>query len=272
MRDCIQSFDGEQETEPSAATVALESNGVAAMGAGETAGDGEAEAGSARGSGRTAGELYKQRLDILFREAWAAVEDREFETSVNEGSSQDDFCAGRRVHGGIYEKIRKSLLDEGLIEPDHGQIWRDLTRDAMAGEHITSKFKRSGAEFGYVAPIQPGPDCAGLEARHVQEVVNDPIESGQGGSKLDESSGAIRRIALKAVGHSLESREGSFQLMRYGVEQGLAKPFRLGDEACLVFLITEALAIEHDSDLREEGIEQVALGRGKGRVFAKTEA
>ncbi len=127
-------------------------------------------------------------------------------------------------------------------------------------------------------PVLADADAAGLEARHVEEIVNQAIQAI--GLLLDHLGqlaprGRVepRLLLDQRAGRAGDRRQRRAQVVGDRAEQGAPEPLRLGPEAGLLGFVHQRHALDGEGRLRGEGLEEVELlGCGRGLVRRRLDA
>ncbi len=195
--------------------------------------------------------------------------------AVAGGDHEFDRGASRGVGGGVGEEVYDGLLEEDEVGADEWEGGFDGDVERVVAELVLGGFDGDVADIGEVAPVEGGPDVAGLEAGDVEEVSDETVEAG--GSNEDfvgESRGVGGEVLERAEAGrgGGDGGEWGAELVGDGVEEALAEAFGFGEQAGVLFGVAELLAIEDEGDLADEGFEEGTLGQGQGRAMAGAES
>ncbi len=112
-------------------------------------------------------------------------------------------------------------------------------------------------------------EVAGLDARHVQQVPEEPVQPValfvDGGPELVPRLRAETVLADEAAGGAVDHRQRRAQVVGHGAEQRAAQPFTLDLHLRPLRLDGQQGALERDRDLAHQRVEKVAGLGGEGR-------
>ena len=169
---------------------------------------------------------------------------------------------------GVEQQVGDDLLHQRGVGAEERQVGGQGRLERVVREGLAHAVERGVEEVVGVAPVEPGPERAGLEARLVEEIVDEAVEPAGGGADLAGEGGARRLVGGGEVFHGgVEHGERRLQLVRHAVEQRAVQFLRLGQEFFPLARGAELLALDDEGELRGEALRQVALGerqRGLG--------
>ena len=146
----------------------------------------------------------------------------------------------------------------------------------MSGEHRRGPLQGRADHLAHVHRLAVEHDPARLQARHVEEVGDEPREAL--GLVLDRARKFVARRGVVEIGvlpqgrdRPGDGRERGLEVVRERGEQGGAQPLRLHGETRLVPLGGEANPFDRDGGLVEEGVEKASLlgGQRNARPIAQ---
>src|SRR5947208_2332336 len=139
--------------------------------------DREAEAGAPAASRLAAVELLEDSLLPAVGQARTMVGDLNGHLAVGRGRDDPDRAVGRGVLDGVVEQVDQHLLDEHVVHGDERQIGRDAHNDAVAVEALGELPERGPDHLLKGVPVTVQAQGARLEPRHLQQVLDEPVEA-----------------------------------------------------------------------------------------------
>jgi hypothetical protein len=235
----------------------------------EAADDRETEAEAAGAGGVAALKFLKETLTHRGREAGAAVGDGEenADAGVVDAGGEENRRGGGRMVRGVEEEVGDDLLHERGVGAEEREVVGNGDLERMGDERITDAVEGGVDEIVGIAPIEAGLECAGFEARLVEEIIDEPIEAAGGGGDF-RGEGEARGFVGggEAFSGSAEDGEGSFQLVGNAIEERAVEFLGFGEEFFAVAGGAEVFALDDEGELRGEAFGEVALGEREGGV------
>ena len=132
----------------------------------------------------------------------------------------------------------------------------------MAGQRATQTVPGGGDHIPQIVPVGIGFQMARFQPGEVEQVLHQPVQAASGFLQFIGQGllgGAERSGIVQAAGGGIDGGERGTQFVGDGVEQRLAEAFGLGDQFGLQLRVAQALTIQHQGDLADEGIQQIPL-------------
>src|SRR4030095_1496493 len=122
----------------------------------------------------------------------------------------------------VEQEIAERLLQQSLVDLHDWKILIGFDRDGIVADSVCGEIDRSLTEFSRVTPVQLGMDYAGLDAGHVQQVVNHAMEASQ--RLLDLAKRRLAPLVIadlfcQSVEARMHRRKRCLQLVRNALEQ-----------------------------------------------------
>ena len=182
-----------------------------------------------------------------------------------------------RVAGGVLEQVDQHLLQQDEVRPQQRQIGREVGRDLMAGQQSAGATQGRAHDVGDVDRLPLRPQRTGLQPGHVEQVVDEagqPLGLLLGGRQQLVAPGRVVGGAVAAQGRdgTEDGRQGRPQIVADGGQQGGPQALGLGQELGRIDVAGELDAVDGESGLIQERVEQAAFRRRQerpGQVLAE---
>ena len=88
------------------------------------------------------------------------------------GALAGDFRAGRAVRRSIQQKIAETLFEQRLIDANQRQVGVELDRNGVFADAVGHKIDRRLNQLRDIAPIEIGMNHTGVDAGHIEQIVD----------------------------------------------------------------------------------------------------
>src|SRR6267378_5871382 len=253
---------GQGEPEDGAAVAAVLAPDASAVGLDDGAADREPEPGAAARA--HAVELLEDLALLAGRQPRPAVGDVHDDlVALATGLHVDRLAAGRVLRR-VLEQVDEHLLHQQAVDVHGWQVLGQPRGDLAVAQRLGQPGERDADQLFDGDPLAPELEAAGLQARDVEQVVDEAIEPlGLVADRLEQLAlrdGVQTPLPLqRGAGGAGDRGERRAQVVGDRAQQRIAHALGLRAHLRRLRLVGQQRAVDRDGDLAHERLEQVLL-------------
>ena len=172
-----------------------------------------------------------------------------------------DRRARRRVLGGVLQQVGERRGGQPRIEP-HRHVRIDLRPQLVPAQRVLDLVARRGDDLGRMRPPRFGGDGAGIDARHLEDILEQPgqaLDLGQDQIALFPAVLGRQRRRLEFAGGDADRGERRPQIVSERGEQRGLQLLALPRQLARLALLEKLRALDRDRDDAAERVERAGL-------------